>query len=218
MMSGFHHEIEGDPNKIQSLLVELDNIIADGLFAPEKEAYDEACRQNPDYARDDLLKTRFLKVENYNTGLAAHRICQYFDFKLQWFGEELLGRPLSIADLSSDDLAVLQRGELQILQEQDSQGRKIAFYCNSSWRKENKNSDHGVDSVLGTTAAKEALRDYEAVSTTTLSRTWLSYYHLQRSSSALEWWLFSSSREERGSSTSTWQSEDSIRWFRYYSS
>lgn len=146
------------------MLLEMDEIIARGLETGEKVAYTEACRQNPDYARSPELRMRFLRVENFNTGLAAHRLCQYFDFKLQWFGEDLLGRPLSISELSSDDLAVLRRGDLQMLQESDAKGRKVAYYSSNGSHRLKMDPQGRFDFPSPSDDLSASIRYYEAVS------------------------------------------------------
>lgn len=128
-MSGHKGDTNMDDVSLRSMLNDMISIIS-RLHMIEKEAYLEACRQNPEYANSDRLKIRFLRVENYNTGLAVHRMCQYFDFKLHWFGHELLAKPIELSDLGPNDLAILSRGDLQMLKQcHDDEGRKIAHYC-----------------------------------------------------------------------------------------
>jgi len=133
------------------MLTEMDAIVK-RLHLSEKEAYVEACRRNPAYAQGDGLKLRFLRVENYNTGLAAHRLCQYFDFKLNWFGQRFLARPMLLSDLSSDDLALLRRGDFQLLEQQDADRRRILHYI--CWRHNEK-----ADSPVGTHHDEVAVSD-----------------------------------------------------------
>lgn len=126
-MSRRQSHVDDGSSDTRSMLSEMDTIV-ERLHLTEKGAYIEACLQNPSYAQADALKLRFLRVENYNTGLAVHRMCQYFEFKFDWFGQQLLARPLLVSDLSSDDLVFLQRGDFQLLEQRDAGRRRIAHY------------------------------------------------------------------------------------------
>jgi hypothetical protein len=144
-------------DSIRSMMHEMDSI-ASRLHLVEKEAYLEACRQNPDYG--DRLKKRFLRVENYNAGLAVHRMCQYFDFKLHWFGQEALGRPIELFDLRPLDLEILRRGDLHMLKHCcDTEGRKIAYY---DYRRRHSSSNR--DTNNGSSITSDTIH-FEAVST-----------------------------------------------------
>jgi hypothetical protein len=135
---------------VRSMLTEMDAIV-ERLHLPEKEAYVEACRRNPGYAEADGLKLRFLRVENYNTGLAVHRLCQYFDFKFLWFGQQQLARPILLADLSADDLAVLRRGDFKLLEQRDTERRRIAHYVSGSRLGDNETTmaNHKYEVAVG---------------------------------------------------------------------
>ncbi len=146
-MSGRHPNEDGISIEIRSMLIEMDAIV-ERLRLSEKEAYVEACRRNPAYSKSDGLKLRFLRVENYNTGLAVHRLCQYFDFKIHWFGQQLLARPILLSDLSSDDLAVLRRGDIDVSEQRDTGRRRIAHYiCRCRRGKSERSDDTHHDAV-----------------------------------------------------------------------
>ena len=104
------------------------------LTEQEQAAYSEALRQTPELLRSDSLYLKFLRAENFDVGLAAHRITQYFDLKLKWFGKDLLGRdPICQSDLNESGQRALRTGSMQLLPGSDAAGRKVLFsYCDYS--------------------------------------------------------------------------------------
>lgn len=94
----------------------------------EKLAYTKALEASPDYVRNRAFRLKFLRAEKFNVSLAASRIAQHFEEKLQLFGEDVLGREIFLSDLDEDDMAALTTGYLQVLPQMDANNRKVLFY------------------------------------------------------------------------------------------
>ena len=111
------------------------------------KAYQLALRQSPDYVKDSNFQLKFLRAERFDADLAATRMAKYFKFILEYFGEEALGRPLTLKDLDFDDMTDLKQGNCQMLQERDSAGRSIFCYVENANEKAYKTGTSLVCSV-----------------------------------------------------------------------
>lgn len=91
-------------------------------------ALDLALEKHPTYllAPDFLLK--FLRTEKFDVFATAIRMCRHFEVKLDIFGEEALGREITLDDLDEDDMAALKSGYIQVLQSKDHSHRPVIFY------------------------------------------------------------------------------------------
>jgi len=124
--SAFAREFEPTSLLDQSLL-KLDLELLRINFE-KKRAYNKALKANRDYVRSKKFRLKFLRAEKFDPALAADRLVQHFEEKLELFGEDLLGRDILLSDLDGDDLASLNMGYLQVLPERDANNRKVLFY------------------------------------------------------------------------------------------
>jgi hypothetical protein len=91
----------------------------------EKLAYLSARQQNPDYVMDNKFLLMFLRADQFDTKAAASRFVSFFRIKLELFGREKLGRDIRVDDLNEDDIACLESGYAQVLNDRDRAGRAI---------------------------------------------------------------------------------------------
>lgn len=81
--------------------------------------------QGSHYVSDPEFRTYFLKSADSGEAIdGAKRMLAYLDLKLNLFGEDALCRPITMKDLSHDDIEVLKEGFFQDLG-QDSTGRQL---------------------------------------------------------------------------------------------
>jgi hypothetical protein len=118
---------EEEPDFVGSKIKQLD-LMLEQVSHEDRAAYLEACKRSPELESSKSLRLKFLRAEKFDAGLAAHRLTQYFDFKRQWFGDELLGKTITLADLNEFDQQTLRSGGMQILSQKDVGGRNVLFY------------------------------------------------------------------------------------------
>jgi hypothetical protein len=99
----------------------------DEMPARQKGAYAQALEQNPSYVHDEEFLLMFLRADRFNVKASALRCVSFFEFKLQLFGRDKLGRDITIGDLSDDDIVCLESGYSQMLSGRDRAGR--AIFC-----------------------------------------------------------------------------------------
>jgi hypothetical protein len=92
-----------------------------------KSAYDKALFLCPKYTDDPKFYLMFLRAENYNIRLAAHRMVLHFKHKLDLFGVEKLAQAITMEDLDEDDKAAMLSGGMQFLPEKDRSGRTVVI-------------------------------------------------------------------------------------------
>jgi hypothetical protein len=69
----------------------------------------------------------FLRADRYDAKKAANQMALYFTSKLDFFGEDLLGKEITLEDLDADDIACVNTGSVHILREKGRSGRTITF-------------------------------------------------------------------------------------------
>lgn len=94
---------------------------------PFKPAYLQALSISEKYVKDKGFRLKFLRADSFNAANAARRLVSFFEQKLRIFGAGKLVKEITLADLSTDDLAVLENGHMMFLQ-RDMSGRLV--FCN----------------------------------------------------------------------------------------
>ena len=79
----------------------------------------------PEYYHDRDLRIQFLRAENFVAKQAARRMICFLEFKKSLFGENELGKKITLRDLHPEDIVALRKGFLQILPSRDQTGRMI---------------------------------------------------------------------------------------------
>ncbi len=97
--------VEESPNFVAEKLEEFDQQM---FLLEDRGAFELAQQINPDYVRS--LRQRFLRAENYEVEAAAQRFALNFAFRLDMFGEHVLGRDILLTDLSEEDRTLLNTG------------------------------------------------------------------------------------------------------------
>jgi hypothetical protein len=93
-----------------------------------KEAYDLARSQNPNYVHNRHFELRFLRADLFDIRNAALRLVQHFKVKLDLFGRDRLVKDISQEDLSENDMRNLYSGYFQTLPLRDPAGRLISVW------------------------------------------------------------------------------------------
>lgn len=91
-------------------------------------ALDLALEKFPNYVNDRAFQLKFLRADKFDVFAAAARMCRHFEIKLEVFGEECLGREITMDDLDEDDMAAFKTGYIQVLQDRDYGHRPVLFY------------------------------------------------------------------------------------------
>jgi hypothetical protein len=113
-----------DPADLTLPFSELDEEIKKIKKKPE---YERALFLSPRYVKDAGLRLKFLRADGFDASKAAVRMVNYFQHKMELFGEEKLVKTISLDDLDEDDIAELSTGSFQFLPQKDSRGRPICF-------------------------------------------------------------------------------------------
>lgn len=98
------------------------------LSGDQKNAFEKASNQSPEYVNDRAFRIKFLRAEKFDARAAAIRIGRHFEEKSKLFPEEMLTREVQLSDLDEDDMECFRTGYLQVLPGVDCANRKVVFY------------------------------------------------------------------------------------------
>jgi len=121
---GQRHPVENDILKKDSLLL-LEEELA--KQSPEARiSLDQAEAKCPGLVRSDEHRLAFLRCEQFNTSKAAIRLVNYWDTRIELFGENAFS-DLTLKGLLKEDIESLQLGFTHLLAGKDAAGRAIIF-------------------------------------------------------------------------------------------
>jgi hypothetical protein len=69
----------------------------------------------------------FLRSVSYDALEAARKMVDFFESKMQLFGEEKLAKKITLEDLDEDDMEALKTGSVRYLHRKDQSRRSILF-------------------------------------------------------------------------------------------
>jgi hypothetical protein len=113
------------------------------------DAYELACRLNPDYVSDPAFLLMFLRGNDYDPSDSAAQLVAHFAEKLKLFGEDKLTKDIELSDLSEDDMYSLHSGGIQIGNTKDQAGRLVMFMRFAEYRWKSVDNWVGISSAVG---------------------------------------------------------------------
>ena len=132
-LHGVADHVRESPEFLEEKLAEFDQAT---LIVKNKPAYDRAFDRCPEYVESE--RTKFLRSENYDPAKAAKRMVNFFQAKLELWGEDSLHRPIRMSDFSEDDKVAFESGVAQLLPSRDSAGRAVVTFfhqeCHAYYR------------------------------------------------------------------------------------
>ena len=125
---------EETPDFIERCMEELDRSLKK-LSKSKRNKMEKAIFLRPSFATDEKFKLMFLRADHYDPTKAAMRLCKYFDWKSTLFGDNKLGKDITLQDLQENgdqtiQVCVESGGGLQ-LPNKDPTGRPITFFDTS---------------------------------------------------------------------------------------
>ena len=127
---GVSDKLEEDPDLVAQRLDEMESHLRyhkgrnDGTSA----AYELAESLSPSFVNDFCFRQRFLAADGNDTKKAALRFCRYFDFKRSLFGDEKLGKKITMDDLSPEEIKAMKKGFFQMLPFRDRSDRLVIVF------------------------------------------------------------------------------------------
>lgn len=121
-----------EPDDIDAEFSELDRELERRLQGKRKKnipsiaAIKQVMELYPGFINDKKFRLAFLRSERFDAKLAAEKMIKHFDVKAEAFGNwDILGRDVTMADPSSNDISILESGMLQFLPIRDASGRFV---------------------------------------------------------------------------------------------
>ena len=119
-------EIEESPEMVNTCLEDFKNEVQ----VQRNFVYDIAERQNKAFVEDKDFRLMFLRADMFNAKAATKRLMNFLQQKLTYFGEEKLTKEIKWADLTEEDIEVLESGRWHVQADNDRSGRPILFILN----------------------------------------------------------------------------------------
>mmetsp|Transcript_18583 Transcript_18583/g.28697 ORF Transcript_18583/g.28697 Transcript_18583/m.28697 type:complete len:326 (+) Transcript_18583:85-1062(+) len=120
--TALHETLELRQDGIVELQDELDCISGE-----EKTAYLQALEECPAVVQRETSPLLFLRSTKFNAKLAARRLVEYWKWRLTIFGPEKAFLPMTLQDALRDDREVLEKGWVQVLDDDDHDRAVIYF-------------------------------------------------------------------------------------------
>jgi hypothetical protein len=117
-------EVDEDPEIVDRKLLEFDLDVS----RHKNKAYEIAESLSKGYVENCDFRLMFLRAEGFNVQAATHRLMNFFEQKLVYFGESKLTKDIQLSDLSEDELAFLDSGIMQEHGETDTSGRAVVSF------------------------------------------------------------------------------------------
>ena len=95
-------------------------------------AYDRAVFLSPSIVKDTDFRLMFLRADLFDPRKAARRLTNFFQSKVELFGEDKLLDDITLNDLDEDDMTTLTTGGFMLLPSKDRAGRTIMFVSQKS--------------------------------------------------------------------------------------
>jgi hypothetical protein len=119
------HTVPGEPQRLtaielQSLQREFQQLVQ---TRPEYQTLVSALEY--DYVKDQQLRLKMLRAENYDVRMAALRLANFFKLLQEIFGPYLLMRPIQLLDLTQQERQLQRKGLQQLFKFRDQTGRRI---------------------------------------------------------------------------------------------
>lgn len=132
--------VDEDPVFVDQCLLQMEEEIKP---IRKRNAYDRALFLSPKYVKDRDFRLMFLRSVSFHPRNAANRLVKFFEFKLELFGINKLGKmKITQADLDEDDILALRKGRVQILSEKDASGRAVLLVSGKNSKPINQVSLH----------------------------------------------------------------------------
>lgn len=114
------------PELLETKLRELDSELT-------RRNHPELCRAQKlaPAVYTDSHKLKFLRADVFRVPDAASRLCNYWEMRVNLFGEDRAFQPLDISTASPDDRKALSYGYVRIMPKRDRDGRAIVLFDSS---------------------------------------------------------------------------------------
>jgi hypothetical protein len=107
---------------------------------PNKDAFNRVRLVCPEEADSDDFRLVFLQSDRFNVQIAARRIVMHFRHKLELFGQDLLGKKISLSDLTKEDRDPLKCGGVEMFLANDNRTRSVIVINYNKLKYKEKNS------------------------------------------------------------------------------
>lgn len=106
------HGVSGNVNETPQLISDRTEELAHEIEKiSHKSAFEKARQQSKEFVAKQYLQ--FLRADQFDAKKAARRMVDFFQMKLELFGEDKLGRHITLSDMKKDDLATIKSGCMQ---------------------------------------------------------------------------------------------------------
>lgn len=129
---GIDDPVEETATLVREGLDEMDTILQS--FIHKKPSLQLASDRFPSFFEDEAFRLQFLRVDSFNVKQACNRLVRHFEKKLELFGPDLLGKKITLNDLSEEDMDFMRSGGIQVLPAKDRGGRHVMFSSHRKWK------------------------------------------------------------------------------------
>ncbi|CAJ1967218.1 unnamed protein product [Cylindrotheca closterium] len=119
-------DLEETPELVEELLAEFDRT------AQQQEQHDPTykmiAKRYREYIEDPSFRLKFIRSNTHNVGKAVNQMLHFLRNKAKYFGNDCIGREITIHDLNEEDRELLLSGIYHIQKDKDQKGRVILYF------------------------------------------------------------------------------------------
>lgn len=145
---GVENEVDETEDFVSNQLALLEIEINFLVKTRRGDIYEQAIRENPSYVCDREFRLMFLRADYFDPKKAARRIMRFLERKVKFFGLSSLTRTITLDDFSSDDMAYMKAGRMQLLSSRDHKGRAVLADLHMDDKTKYVNIDNVIKSFL----------------------------------------------------------------------
>lgn len=119
--------VEESHHVITTALSNVQRLLEEERHKPSNRFLRLAEQQYPQRIGDPNFRLMFLRAEDFNVRAAVDRILIHLEVQHILFGNDKVGKRITLDDLSRGDIQALENGHFQVLREKDRAGRLVAF-------------------------------------------------------------------------------------------
>lgn len=121
-------ELQEDPSMLERGLREFQKELAE--LARADRIYQLAVNQNQSYIEGENFRLMFLRANMYDAKRSVRQMLNLLRYKAQYFGEDKVGREITLDDLDPDAIDFVYSGRFHMQREKDRFGRHVVYLFN----------------------------------------------------------------------------------------
>lgn len=116
-------ELKETPEMVEQALVEFEQVVQE----EKTNVYEMAIQQNQSFVQEPSFRLTFLRSNLYDVRQSVRKMMNLLRYKALYFGNDKIGRDITLDDLNEDDMELMLSGLYHIQEGRDRTGRIVVY-------------------------------------------------------------------------------------------